>query len=161
MTRFHRRAIGVTASISLGMAPRIRRTYSGPSRKVPSEAPLHEAHKVARKVAWPHMLSSLKRGSRLTCYARRAIAYEKQDRSPWYRSPGPCFGYEGFTAVSPPVALAKLEVLVPVALEEEAALVEAQLHPRGNLCAGLPQRCRYSKWSPRSLCSVWSLHSLY
>src|SRR5919202_6269354 len=160
MTLFHRRAFGVTASISLGMALRIRRTYSGPSRKVPSEAPLHEAHKVARKVAWPHMLSSLKRGSRLTCYARRAIAYEKQDRSPWYRSPGPCFGYEVITAVSPPVALAKLEVLVPVALEEEA-LMEAQLRFRGDLCAGLPQRCRYSRWSPRSLCSVWSLHSLY
>ena len=64
--------------------------------------------------------------------------------------------------MSPSVALAKLEVLVPVALEEEEeALVEAQLHFRGNLCVGLPQRCRYSKWSPRSLCSVWSLHYLY
>ena len=107
------------------------------------------------------MFSSLKRGSRLTCNARWAMAYEKQGRSPYIRGSGPCFGYEGFTAVSPPVALAKLEVLVPVALEEEAALVEAQRRFRGDLCAGLPQRCRYSRWSPRSLCSVWSLHSLY
>ena len=82
MTRFHRHAIGVTASISLGMAPRSGGTYSGPSRKVPSEASLHEAQQVARKVAWLHMLSSLKRGSRLTCNAHRAIAYEKQGRSP-------------------------------------------------------------------------------
>jgi hypothetical protein len=126
---------------------------------------------------WPgHMLSSLKRGHRLTCNARRAIAYEimflisyffirprsceKQGRGPCIRDSGPCFGYKGFTAVPPSVALAKLEVLMPVALVEEAALVEAQLRFRGDLCAGLPQRCRYSRWSPRSLCSVWSLRSL-
>ncbi len=98
------------------------------------------------------MLSSLKRGSRLTCNARRAIAYEKQGRDPYIRGSGPCFGYEGFTVASLSVALTKLGVLVPVALVEEAALVEAQLRFRGDLCAGLPQRCRYLRWSPRFLC---------
>ena len=62
--------------------------------------------------------------------------------------------------VSPPVALAPLEVLVPVALEEEAALEEAQLRFRRDLCVVLRRRCRYSRWSQRFLCSVWSLHSL-
>ena len=103
----------------------------------------------------------MRNGIFISYFLVRPRSCEKQGRGPYIRGSGPCFGYEGFTVASLSGALTKLGVLVPVALVEEAALVEARLHLRGNLCVGLPQRCRYSKWSPRSLCSVWSLHYLY